>query len=90
MSRKQMIIEPNYEILFNSHVSALQYAYTEYKKQIRKYLGCTGYTDDGYFFTLSGSDKIAKKANDALKEVERLKHEVEHYRGKVKEHEQIH
>lgn len=72
---------PNYELMFESAVSALQTAYTEYKEAVNEELRWTFFDSDGQFGILSGYADRAKRTNDAEREVMRLRCEVDRLRG---------
>ena len=72
---------PNYELLFESSVEALQIAYGKYKTLRKKELECTWVGMDGRFCELKGIGDIRVKASEYLHDVERLKSEVEKYRN---------
>lgn len=78
---KQKEPTPNYNLMFESAVSALQNAYTEYKKAVGEELRWTFFDTDGQFGILSGYEDRAKRTKDAEAEVVRLRCEVDRLRG---------
>lgn len=68
---------PNYKLMFESAVRALQVAYEEYKKASREELRWTFFDHDGRFSIMEGYADRRKRAEDAEQEVARLMQEVE-------------
>lgn len=63
---------PNYNIMFESAVSALQNAYSEYKKAKAEELRWTFFNHDGRFCFYAGYEERKKRTENAEKEVARL------------------
>lgn len=78
MSRRKPT--PNYQLMFESAVGALQIAHEEYKKATAEELRWTFFDNDGNFCFLEGYEKRQKRTEDAKKEVARLLREVERLR----------
>lgn len=72
---------PNYELMFQSAVGALQNAYKEYKNAVCDELWRTFFDSDGHFSVLSDHEKRAKRTTDAEIEVMRLRCEVDRLRA---------
>ena len=78
MGRKEPT--PNYDIMFECAVSALQFTFAEYKKAKKKDMENTFITADGYLGVLDGYDKRAQKIEALGKEVQKQMQEVERLR----------
>ena len=63
---------PNYDLMFQSAVGALQNAYSEYKKARREQLRWTFFDNDGNFAFLDGYKERKERVDNAEKEVARL------------------
>lgn len=81
MSRRKPT--PNYQLMFESAVGALQNAYAEYKKATAEKLRWTFFDNDGNFCILDGFEERQKRVHEAEKEVARLMKEVEELRKKL-------
>ena len=77
---KKKAIEPNYELLFQSAVTGLQAAYSDYKRALIKRLEASGVNNDGMFFTLGDPDEMQDRINVLGKEVFRMEAEVDEIR----------
>lgn len=71
---------PNYDIMFECAVSALQFTFSEYKKAKKKDMDNTFITADGYIGVLDGYDKRVQKIEALGKEVRKQMQEVERLR----------
>lgn len=71
---------PNYQLMFESAVSALQLAYSEYKKARYEQLRWTFFSNDGHFCFLDGYKERKERVDNAEKEVARILKEVEKLR----------
>lgn len=71
---------PNYDLMFQSAVSALQSAYFEYKKARAEQLRWTFFDNDGRFCFLDGYKERKERVDNAEKEVARMLKEVEKLR----------
>ncbi|MDT3386266.1 MAG: hypothetical protein LIR46_00640 [Bacteroidota bacterium] len=71
---------PNYDIMFECAVSALQFTFSEYKKAKKKDMDNTFITADGYIGVLDGYDKRVQKIEALRQEVQRQMQEVERLR----------
>ena len=78
MSRRKPT--PNYQLMFEGAVTALQIAYSEYKKATTENLRWTFFDNDGNFCILDGFEERQKRVREAEKEVERLMEEVSRLR----------
>lgn len=78
MSRKKPT--PNYQLMFESAVGALQNAYSEYKRARAEQLRWTFFDNDGRFCFLDGYKERKERVDNAEKEVERMLKEVEKLR----------
>lgn len=78
MSRKKPT--PNYQLMFESAVVALQLAYSEYKKARAEQLRWTWFNNDGRFSFLDGYKERKERVDNAEKEVARLMQVVEDLR----------
>lgn len=74
---------PNYRLMFESAVRALQLAYSEYKEAQHEQLRWTFFDNDGNFCVLDGFEERQKRAHEAEKEVARLKKKVEELKEKL-------
>lgn len=74
---------PNYDLMFQSAVSALQSAYSEYKKAISEELRWTFFDNDGNYCFLDGYEKRRKRTESAKEEVARLMGLVNELRNKI-------
>lgn len=72
---------PNYQLMFESAVGALQLAYSEYKKARHEQLRWTFFDNDGQFCLLDGYKERKERVDKAEAEVTRLLKEVEKLRG---------
>lgn len=77
--------EPNYQLMFESAVGALQIAYFEYKKARTEQLRWTFFDNDGRFCFLDGYKERKERVEKAEKEVARLLKTVEELRERRKE-----
>lgn len=71
------ILEPNKELLLKSYISAIQTAYTGYKKALNEYMRYTGYDNDGDFFMLNGAEIRAKRLDGLLEDIKSLKIKID-------------
>jgi len=71
---------PNYQLMFESAVGALQTAYAEYKTATAEELRWTFFGNDGRFAFLDGYEKRHQRTENAKEEVARLMREVERLR----------
>ena len=71
---------PNYQLMFEGAVGALQNAYAEYKKATEEELRWTFFDHDGNFCFLDGYEKRRKRTEKAKEEVARLMQEVSRLR----------
>lgn len=71
---------PNYQLMFESAVGALQLAYSEYKKARHEQLRWTFFDNDGHFCFLDGYKERKERVDKAEKEVARMLKEVEKLR----------
>ena len=71
---------PNYDLMFQSAVSALQSVYAEYKKASSEELRWTFFDNDGRFCFLDGYAERHQKTEKAKEEVVRLMEEAERLR----------
>ena len=71
---------PNYQLMFESAVSALQNAYAEYKKARAEQVRWTFFDNDGRFCLLDGYKERKERVDNAEEEVARLLKEVERLR----------
>ena len=78
MSRRKPT--PNYQLMFESAVCALQNTYAEYKKAKVKQMQWTFFDNDGRFCFLDGCKKLKERIDNAEEEVARLLKEVERLR----------
>jgi len=78
MSRRKPT--PNYQLMFESTVGALQNAYAEYKKAIVKQVQWTFFDNDGRLCFLDGYKELKERIDNAEEEVARLWKEVERLR----------
>ena len=78
MSRRKPT--PNYQLMFESAVCALQNAYVEYKKARVKQMQWTFFDNDGRLCFLGGYKELKERIDNAEEEVERLLKEVERLR----------
>lgn len=78
MARKEPT--PNYDLMFDSAVYALQIAYSNYKKCVAEELRLTWIDHDGNIGILDGYKERRLKTEEANREVTRLKVEVERLR----------
>lgn len=78
MSRRKPT--PNYQLMFESAVCALQEAHAEYKKARVKQLQWTFFDNDGRFCFLDGYKELKERIDNAEEEVARLLKEVERLR----------
>ena len=78
MSRRKPT--PNYQLMFESAVCALQDAYAEYKKARVKQMQWTFFDNDGRFCFLDGYKELKERIDNAEEEVARLMKEVERLR----------
>lgn len=81
MSRRKPT--PNYQLMFESAVGALQNAYAEYKKARTEQYRWTFFDNNGNFCFLEGYKKRKERVDTAEKEVARLMKEVEELRKKI-------
>lgn len=72
--------KPNYELLFQSAVSALKQTYEEYKKATIEAIKWTWYGQDGNYSEMDFVAKTREKAHRLWYDCDRLKAEVEEYR----------
>lgn len=78
MSRRKPT--PNYQLMFESAVGALQTEYAEYKKATTEELRWTFFDHDGNFCFLDGYEKRRKRTEDAKEKIARLLKEIERLR----------
>jgi len=71
---------PNYQLMFESAVGALQNAYAEYKKARAEQVRWTFFDNDGRFCFLDGYKERKERVDNAEEEVARLLKEVERLR----------
>lgn len=71
---------PNYQLMFESAVGALQLAYAEYKKARHEQLRWTFFDNDGNFAFLDGYKERKERVDEAEKEVARLMQVVKELR----------
>lgn len=71
---------PDYKLLFKSAVSSLRQTYEDYKKAMIESIRWTWYGDDGNYAELNTALAMRTKADQLIREVYRLKEEVEKYR----------
>jgi len=71
---------PNYQLMFESTVGALQNAYAEYKKAIVKQVQWTFFDNDGRFCFFDGYKELKERIDNTEEEVARLLKEVERLR----------
>ena len=71
---------PNYQLMFESAVCALQNTYAEYKKAKVKQMQWTFFDNDGRFCFLDGYKELKQRIDNAEEEVARLLKEVERLR----------
>lgn len=90
MQRKKT--KPNYDLMFQSAVAALQTTYSAYKVAREKELSMSWYGDDGSYRELEGIGKVRVTASELLHEINMLKAQVEEYRRLMEREkdEQIH
>lgn len=81
MSRRKPT--PNYQLMFESAVGALQNAYAEYKMATAEELRWTFFDHNGNFCFLDGYEKRRKRTENAKEEVARLMQEVKQLRKKL-------
>jgi len=74
---KRIQQEPNYQLLFNSAICALQQKYNEYKKAIIKNIEFTWIGNDGEYCFLEGVEERNKKIDELKKEIIRLRFKVD-------------
>lgn len=79
MSRRKPT--PNYQLMYESAVGALQNAYADYKKATAEELRWTFFDHNGRFCFLDGYEKRRKRTENAKEEVARLMKEVNDLRG---------
>lgn len=70
-------LKPNYEMLFNSAVSALQDTYANYKKAIIKNIQCGWIGSDGRYTFYEGIEERNERIKELGKEVIRLQIRIE-------------
>lgn len=87
MSRRKKILEPNYEVRFQSAVEALQATYEEYKIAVIKNIQCSFYNKDGIYSILGDLSVRAKRIETLQRQIESAVHTVEYYRRKKNEQE---
>lgn len=87
MPRKSKEPTPNYELMFQSTVCALQSVYAKYKKYKSEELRWTFFGNDGRFAVLDGYEVRRKRVEEAEEEIARLIKEVERLREHIKESE---
>lgn len=76
--RKQQVQEPNYKILYQTHISRLKTTYDNYRNAMIKFYANTGISleDGGFIYYGSLCDKVAetrKEYEKAVKEFETFK-----------------
>ena len=71
---------PNYDLMFQSAVGALQNAYSEYKKARAEQFRWTFFDNDGRFCFLDGYKERKERVDNAEKEVARMLKKVEKLR----------
>ena len=81
MTRSRRKPTPNYNIMFQSAVGALQTAYEEYKKARVEQLRWTFFDNDGNFCFLDRYKERKERVDNAEENVARLLKEVEKLRG---------
>ena len=81
MSRRKPT--PNYQLMFESAVGALQTAYAEYKKARTEQYRWTFFDNNGNFCFLEGYKERKERVDTAEKEVARLMQEVKELRAKI-------
>ena len=79
--------KPNYDILFQSAVNALQIAYQEYKKAVIESLKWTSYDKDGHFCILGDWEARNENVKNIERKIALASAEVEKYR-RLREGEQ--
>ena len=72
---------PNYQLMFESAVGALQNAYAEYKKARHEQLRWTFFDNEGRFCFLDGYKERKERVDNAEEEVARLMKVVNDLRG---------
>ena len=75
--------EPNYNMLFRSAVLCLQQTHNELKKAVMEEVKWQFIDDNGKPCILAGYEERARRVSELMKEVDRLRHDVEHYRNKL-------
>lgn len=74
---RKSIIQPNYDIMLKSSISALKILYGEYKKAVNESIRWTGYDDNGDFFVLSGQEERARKVTELEAQIIELKKHID-------------
>lgn len=82
MTRRKPLI-PNYKLMYESAVTGLQTAYSEYKKARDEEIRWTFIDQDGRFAILGGYEERRKRAENAEAEVARLMELVNELRNKM-------
>ena len=72
---------PNYDLMFESVVRALQVSYGHYKEARYNVLRWTFFDNNGMFCFLDGYKERLERVEELEKEIERLMKEVERLRG---------
>lgn len=78
---KRIQQEPNYQLILDSVICALQQKYNEYKKAIIKNIEFTWIGNDGEYCFLEGVEERNKKIDELKKEIIRLRFKVNELKG---------
>ena len=70
------IVEPNYQMLLNSAISALQDTYSQYKKAMNESLRWSFVNNDGEFCILGGYEERQAKIDELSREILRLQFKI--------------
>jgi cell shape-determining protein MreC len=79
----KQILEPNYQMMLDSAIVALQQIYKDYKEAVIKNLQLTWYDNDGMFTICDGVEERNKDIADKAKEITRLCFKVEELKQMV-------
>ena len=73
----EKIQEQNYQLMLDSTISALQHAYSDYKKAVIKNLEFTWFDSEGVFTVPEGIERRNEDIAEKAKEVTRLCFKIE-------------